>query len=355
MIYNEFPEEISLELLTKYFAGECTGGDKELIHSWILADKKNERLIFSLKKLWDVAGFENVNIDTNAAWENVCEKIDSDFEIKHKISFPFVKTITFLPVLQRIAAVAAVLLIIIGGYVSLQKTGIFSKQKNLITVWNERKTLAGEKSVINFSDGTKITLNGNSKLRYSNNASYKNREVYLEGEAFFEVARDTSKPFIVHCKNISTTVLGTKFNISAYSTEKEIAISLVEGKVNVSENKMNYDNKLATLQPNQQFLYSTSKETYNIKEFDIDKIIGWKDNLLKFKDETLENVFIHLERAYGVKFELEPKHFKNYLITASFQNASLLTILEVIKKLTGLDYNALKENDQVEKIIYFKK
>jgi ferric-dicitrate binding protein FerR (iron transport regulator) len=218
--------------------------------------------------------------------------------------------------------------------------------------WTEKNTITGEKIVLKLADNSEITLNADSKFRYPVRFEGKTREVYLEGEAFFDIARDTSKPFIVHCKNISTTVLGTKFNINAYSDEKEISISLVEGKVNVSENEVGNIQRGTILQPLQQFRYSTIKKTYQITGFDTTEIIGWKDNLLEFKDEMLKNVFVHLERAYGVKFELKPRSFENNLITVSFQKASLLTISEVIKKLTGLNYNMIKENGQIKEIIF---
>jgi ferric-dicitrate binding protein FerR (iron transport regulator) len=233
-------------------------------------------------------------------------------------------------------------------------SGIFSTNSNQI-VWNERKTVSGEKSIVNFSDGTKITLNGNSKLKYLAKPFNNRREVYLEGEAFFEVNHDSSRQFVVNCNNISTTDIGTKFNISAYSNEKEIKVSLVAGQVNISEYETDHIKKETMLQPKQQYLYNTINKTYNIKEFDVEEIIGWKDNYLKFNNETLTNVFARLERAYGVKFELAPGVSGNYLITTNFQNTSLMTITEAIKKFTGFNYTTIKENDQTKKIIFEKK
>jgi len=352
MAYKKFPEEIDFELLTKYFSGEYTMEEKRFVEMWVSASKKNEELIISLKILWEAAGSEYINVDTNAAWENVCKRIESENEINQDVFSPLVNKVSLKGLYQRFASAAAIILVMIGGYVILQQTGIFNKHEDIKTFWNQRQTHAGEKSIIKFNDGTQITLNANSKLKYPINFINNKREVYLEGEAFFEVAHDPSKPFIVYSNNISTTVLGTKFNINAYSDEEEIAISLVEGKINVSENVFGNINKTAFLHPNQQFFYSAIKKTYKIKDFDVEEITGWKDNLLKFNDETLKNVFVRLERAYGVKFEVEIKPFENYLITANFHNSSLLTVIEAIKKLTGLDYITIKENDQVKKIIF---
>jgi ferric-dicitrate binding protein FerR (iron transport regulator) len=355
MSQKEFPKGISLELITKYFAGECSAKEINLIKSWILLDVNNEKLLSSFKKLWDAAALEDVNVDINAAWENFCKRVDLKSEINQYVPIPVEDKLSPYRLVKRIAGIAALILIMVGGLLLLKESGIFNNRQNLNSVWNERITHSGEKSIIKFYDGTQITLNANSKLRYPANFTNNKREVYLDGEAFFEVAHDSSRPFIVYCNNISTTVLGTKFNISAYSTEKIIAISLVEGNVKVSKNEFGNFNKLTMLKPDQQFLYCTTKNTFNVKDFDIEEITGWKDNLLKFKDETLGNVFVRLERSYGVKFELVPKSFNNYLITTNFQKASLLTVAEAIKKLTGLKYQIIKENDQVKEIVYSQK
>ncbi|MDR3625812.1 MAG: FecR domain-containing protein [Ignavibacteriaceae bacterium] len=249
---------------------------------------------------------------------------------------------------------ASIVFLLVLASVALYYTGMFNnkhERKN----WKEMQTVVSQKSIITFLDGTKITLNADSKLKYPESFEGSKREVYLEGEAYFEVAHDTSRPFIVHCKNIATTVLGTKFDVSAYENDKKIAVSLVEGKVNVSDDKQNSITKLVTLRPKQQFLYNTVQKTYNLKEFNIDEITGWKDNLLKFNNETLGNVFVRLERAYGVKFELAPGTSNNSLITTNFKNTSLMTVTEAIRKFTGLDYDTIKENYQIKKIIFKKK
>ncbi|MDR3626630.1 MAG: FecR family protein, partial [Ignavibacteriaceae bacterium] len=249
---------------------------------------------------------------------------------------------------------ASIIALLTLSVCALYISGVFSSNSNQVA-WTERKTISGEKSIINFADGTKIILNGNSNLKYSVNALNNTREVFLEGEAFFEVKHDTTRQFIVHSKNLTTTDLGTEFDISAYSNEKEITVSLVSGKINIAENENEKISKSTILQPKQQLVYSTTKKTYNLRDFDMVEIIGWKDNVLKFKDATLKDVFIKLERAYGIKFQLQTKSFEGFLITANFDKAPVETVTKLIKKLTGLDYTNIKENDQIKKIVFFKK
>jgi ferric-dicitrate binding protein FerR (iron transport regulator) len=354
MVSKILPDGIDITLLTRFFADECTIEEKEYIKSWIYLNKENEKLMSSLKTLWNAAGQEEGNVDTQAAWENVCRKIGLEFRPERNISEFLEHKRISRPLIRRAMAIAAVLLIVIGGYIIFRQVGIYDNSENFQSVWNEKKTVAGEKALIKFPDGTKITLNGNSKLKYSLSDFTSKREVFLDGEAFFEVAHNPERPFVVHCNNIATTVLGTIFNISAYSNDKEIAVSLVEGKVNVTDKEGNKREKKAILLPKQQFLYNTVNKAYNLKEFDVEEITGWKDNLLKFKDETLKNVLVKLERSYGAKFELVPKQFGNYLITTNFQKATLWTVSETIKRLTGLDYTMVKENNQVKTVLFFE-
>jgi ferric-dicitrate binding protein FerR (iron transport regulator) len=327
-----------LNLINKYLEGECSPDEGLILEKYLESFSKENAE-------WNEMELGNEGRVEEMLYSGIIQKI------KYQDKNVFLRIVTSQYFL-KIAALIAFLLILAAGI--LYTSGIFIEKSSLI-VWNEKSTVPGEKLILRLADNSEITLNAGSKFRYPARFNGRVREVYLEGEAFFEVAHDSSKPFIVHCKNISTTVLGTKFNISAYSNEKVITISLVEGKVNISESKPTGIKKLAILQPKDQLLYSAIKNTYQIKKFDMAEIIGWRDNLLEFKDEPLKNVFIRLERAYGVKFELTPKSFENNLITASFQKASLLTISEVIKKLTGLSYNTIKENDQIKEIIFSQK
>jgi ferric-dicitrate binding protein FerR (iron transport regulator) len=329
------------DLINKFIENRCIEQEYNQMMSYLYSLSVKELDIFMdshIKKN------EEEDFETNAEYTPNFTGLLLQMSKERKRRFTFSRRV------YSVAASIAFLLIL--STVVLYFTHTFNS-KHDGTKWKEMQTVMGQKIKFNFLDGTSITLNADSKLKYPESFQKANRDVYLEGEAYFEVAHDTNKPFIVHCKNISTTVLGTKFNVSAYPNEKEIAISLIEGKVNVSDNQLDNDKKLAILKPKQQFLYSTAKKTYHIKQFDKDEIIGWKDNLLKFNAEPLSEVLIRLERAYGVKFELAPKHFRNYLITTNFQKGTLSEVSEVIKKLTGLNDTTINENDKTEKIVFY--
>src|SRR5699024_4254504 len=131
--------------------------------------------------------------------------------------------------------IAAAILIIATGYIG----GFYydlQQQADSEIVWQTRSLSYGQTATLRFSDGSEIKLNGGSTLRYPATFATDGREVYLEGEAFFSIARDEARPFVVHAGGISTRVLGTSFNIETYANEGEVQVVVAEGKVAVSMN-----------------------------------------------------------------------------------------------------------------------
>ena len=167
-----------------------------------------------------------------------------------------VNTISFSPSLLKRAAAIAFFFILSSGILYI--TGIFPARTRP-AVWHEAVTSAGEKSVLVLSDGSQVTLNADTKLKYPDRFNGTNREVYLEGEGYFVVQHISVHPFVVHAGNLSTTVLGTTFNVSAYPESKTIAVSLLEGKVRVTSNEKGTVDKTVVLEPKEQLLYDKEK------------------------------------------------------------------------------------------------
>jgi transmembrane sensor len=251
----------------------------------------------------------------------------------------------------KIAASFAFLIILITSAFLIAN---FLKQRSISIAWNEKKTVMGEKIIVTLLDGTKITLNADSKLRYPARFGEESREVYLDGEAYFEVTHVTGKPFIVHSGNISTIDIGTKFNIKAFPNEKNIIVSLEDGKVLVSTKQKDKVKKEITLTPAQQIIYNRENEASTIEPFDIQRTIGWKDNILIFDNEQLSDVLISLERYFGVKFEIADQSFASRLVKANFRNESLWTVVKVIEKATGLTHTTIKDNNELKKIAFYE-
>jgi len=348
-------EERFLELAAKYLSKEASNEERASFYNYLEKDEYYS-LFTHLKNEWEKAGSTPTEEEFNfeSGLEKLTQKIkmtESAFSFDEK-TYRSEKNIFFKPALLKYAASIAFLMIL--STTLLYYFGVFNKKQTEIK-WNENLTKLGQKFSLTLSDGSSILLNGGGKLLYPQQFGQASRDIYLEGEAYFNVAHDTSKPFIVHTGNVSTTVLGTKFNVSAFSDDRNISISLVEGKVKVSKETNGYIEGIVELKPKQQLNYSKEKEIGKVEDFILQETIGWKDNILIFKKELFSNVIKKLERAYGVKFELADKSFGGKKITANFQNESLWTISETLKKLTGLQYKSIKENNETKKIVFYKK
>ena len=330
-----------IELSTKYLANEASLEEKKVLES-LLLDSKYKELFNWLSNKWNQDSNSDVVFDFNEGLDELYDKIK-----KHDASFNWnnkreKRNSHYLSTLKIAASITFFVLV---STVSLYVTGFFEKPEQVI-VMNEKVTKAGQKSVLTLFDGTKIFLNANSKLKYPTHFGETSREVYLDGEAYFEVAHKDKKPFIVHSSDISVLVLGTKFNVQAFPDEKDIKVSLVDGKVKVSGEPIR-NNKVIYLEPQQQFVYSKISKQSIVQKFETIKEIGWKDNTYIFDNEPLVDVLRKLERTFAVNFKLADKK-RNIKLTADFKNESFWTVVKTIKSVTKLDYNLkLKKRENI--------
>lgn len=218
-------------------------------------------------------------------------------------------------------AIAAVLLLSlsVGAYKVYQTK--FNKVEYL-TMHNGN----GKISEFLLSDGTKISLNCNSTITYPKVFVGNFRDVKLDGEAFFEVAKDKTKPFTVTANGIKTTVLGTKFNVSAYQNLKQISIALLEGKVEVQtfEGRDRLILKPAEMATFDKKVGSLSRSVTNAST-----ISSWKDGNIVFDGATFEDIAAKLNNIYGVKLMDKTRGLKwNY--SGQFEKTDYLTIIKSI-------------------------
>lgn len=157
----------------------------------------------------------------------------------------------------------------------------------------------GKRSMIKFSDGSTAWVNSGSKVIYPKIFGDKTRDIVIDGEVYVDVVKMEGKSFIVHTKDMDIKVLGTQFNVNAYSDEMTKSVVLVEGSVNVSHNS-----KKNNLSPNQGFFVES--DVTSVKEVDVYKYICWKEGVLLFEDEPFSLLLRKLSRYYGVRIDLDP-------------------------------------------------
>lgn len=194
----------------------------------------------------------------------------------------------------------------------------------------------GNRAEVTLPDQTKVWINSNSKLIYATGKN-NTREVKLIGEAFFKVFKDKTRPFIVSANNLQVEVLGTSFNIKARQGSDNIETSLVEGSVKLYGADLSQD---YYLKPSEKAIYSNSTKSIKIEATDNEVETAWKDNKLKFKSERFIDVIEKLEDWYGVKIKLQYPAIENDLMSGSFKDESLKTVLETFK----IQYHLRYEN-----------
>lgn len=210
----------------------------------------------------------------------------------------------------------------------------------------------GSKSQLVLPDGTKVWLNAGSRMAFPNKFSGKKREVFLEGEAYFEVTHNADVPFLVNTNDISVKVLGTKFNVSAYKTDKQTETVLLEGKVTVKDiSSTGFMKKETALAPNQKASFDKQNKTIQVKDDpDADFAIAWTEGWFKFSQQSLNGVLNKIQRYYNVQFQYESDFSTNDLISGKLDlKESIGDVMTALSDVANIQYRINGDKIQIEK------
>jgi len=184
-----------------------------------------------------------------------------------------------------------------------------------LAVLNQVIVPYGQQQRVILSDGTSVRLNAGSKLVFPVTFSGSKREVYLKGEGFFEVYKDSQHPFIVKTDFVDIKVLGTTFDISAYDDENIASTVLVEGSVTVSQKNKVFGNKSFVLSPGQGCFYSINDKQSKIKDVDVNFYTSWKNGIYQFMDVSIVDVIRSISKYYNVSIQIEGKELSDTRIS----------------------------------------
>ena len=203
--------------------------------------------------------------------------------------------------------------------------------KDTAEIRNIVQTLTGMEYTLTLSDGTKVFLNAETKLKFPTIFKGDQRVVELEGEAYFEVRKDEAHPFIVKTVSMNVRVLGTSFNVRSYVNEHDVTATLVEGKVAVSDGEVE-----KMLVPGEQAVYIKKTGKMEVKEVDVSLYTAWHSGKFIFRNETLEDMMIYLSRWYGFKYRFIDDQAKRVQLGARLDRYDNMNpIVEMLRK-TGL-------------------
>ncbi|MDL5514399.1 FecR domain-containing protein [Arenibacter sp. M-2] len=207
-------------------------------------------------------------------------------------------------------------------------------------IYNEISVPLGKKFKLILEDGTFVTINSGSKIRYpiafAVNAP---REVFLDGEAFFEVTKDSERPFQVYQRGLKVEVLGTRFNVNGYAENSTVNTVLIEGSVGLSNDKTSTSNtKMRIIKPGEMGLFNNKSSEIDVQKVDVEEFVAWIDNRLVFKVRPFENILKVLERHFDVKINNEYKQLNDKQFFAKFDNETIEEIFRSFQESQAFEY-----------------
>ncbi|MEQ9289926.1 MAG: DUF4974 domain-containing protein [Cyclobacteriaceae bacterium] len=333
------------EKIDRFFSGHSTDEEQQQVYQWLLSRNMEHEANALLKNHWDSIEKSSVmvDVDFDKVYGRILEEIENEQVMKllgAEVK-PEIPETPKMEVFKSILKYAAIIVFAFGlGYFAYdqnkyEQEGLADKSSNIV-----KATSRGQKSHVILKDGSKITLNSESQIKYDQGFGTTNRDVKLTGEAYFEVAKNVAIPFNVEANNTITTAIGTAFNISAFPMEESTVISLASGKVKVlSKGKGANSDSEVFLDPGKEYLVAQGNTGALLRGFDPEKVLSWKDNILNFDNTDMPSLIQSLERWYNVEVVvLNPQKMVGIRGTGKFKNESLENVLRVLSYSLQFDY-----------------
>jgi transmembrane sensor len=227
--------------------------------------------------------------------------------------------------------VAASIIIVAGTIWIIKERGVPRNEQPSLSSLTKKETDRSESKYLLLEDSTKVWLNAASSLEFPDEFDKNKREVFLSGEAFFDVKHADKIPFVIHTGNVSTTVLGTAFNIKAYPGQKNITVSVSRGKVKVTRE----DGWETTLVKGQQVRVGENQKELAEKNISVSEVAAWQQGDIVFDDELLADIVADMQRIYNASIRLEDPSLSGLKISTSFRKEiGLEQALQVLCRLT---------------------
>lgn len=315
------------ETLYRYFEGLASREEEEAVYRWLDASAGNEKDLFREREFFDAMILAG---STDEAKNKKREK--------QKHSGPRIHS--FVREALKVAAVIAIT-VACGLYFHL------ADKKELLSVMNTISVPVGQRVNLKLPDGTSVWLNACSEIVYPAVFSGGKREVQLNGEAYFEVTHNVENPFVVRTEKCDIEVLGTKFNVEAYSGSGDFSAALMEGSVQVTGN----DRSLlpVRLKPDQEVrLKNGQLAVSSINDYDH---FRWREGLVCFKDVAFNELMARFEKCYGIRIIVENKQLKEYTCSGKFRiSDGVDNALRILQR----DARYTIERNEDNSVIYIK-
>ncbi|MDW7692314.1 FecR domain-containing protein [Flammeovirgaceae bacterium SG7u.111] len=343
-------------LIDKYFNNKCTPEEEEKVKAWLASMKADFEGLSSLEKTWykfEPPKEPEVSWDKEELYKKIKSIINASDEAGNtpvRKLYPETKSIssnkrnnsvyTFRKKEGFNSYAAAITFFLIAGIAAY--FAILEPPKKQLAQYKEeiqtKSNPKGIKSSITFPDGTVVKLNSDSKISFPKKFNAYKRVVTLEGEAFFEVTPDSTRPFIVKVGNVEAKVLGTSFNINTLADPNKVDIALLTGKLAVySPNEQK-----EILLPTERAVYDKNSGQISTGHFDAEQVLSWKEGILIFKGASIDEITARLERWYNCEIVFADnanlKAYNKINFTGKFNHKTLKEVLEGMAIASGLQF-----------------
>ncbi len=316
-------------LIVRYLNGNSNHEEHEELLAWIEEMPSNQSEYLRVKDIWDALKNQK---------DNTAEQLVQFY--KNQYSKSKSRQLVWI---WSLSAVAAILLlgVIISVLIPIDRV---SQSENLQVF----SVPLGSRSKVLLADGSEVSLNSGSELKYSAGFSAENRMVSLSGEAFFNVKSDAKHPFTVKTSDFDIKVTGTKFNVCSYADNKYSTATLAEGKISL---RLKDNASMFKVEPGKKFQLDRINKKHSLDEADVESEIAWKDDQFIFKNIPFPELAKRLERWYDVKLNYSDQKLQNYAFTGKFKNQETIwQVLDALSLTTPIDYQKISFREF--KIIY---
>jgi ferric-dicitrate binding protein FerR (iron transport regulator) len=325
-----------IKLIEKYLAQRCSEKERIEIEQWYETFEQQQRLFFDgdAEKMKDSTE-RSLKVIQRKLIRNQGNHLESQQE--EQAAKPAYRWIMRFPIWAAAACVLLCLSVSIGLYfIKVQTPGRYT----VLSVG------IGKVKHWKLTDGSSVWLNAGSTMKLPADFNEKNREIYLEGEAFFDVAKQAGHPFIIHSGKLRTRVLGTAFSISAYPGATLNTITVLNGKVQISD----ASHVLGNLTTDKKVEYQASSGKHVIADVDAVKDIAWKEQQLVFTDLPMFDISLRLQRWYGYRFYFKNQQLKQMRFTASFKNS--ISLADLLQIMQGVSHGRYQLNHKAKTVTF---
>ena len=322
------------KLILKSLTEKLSLEERHQLNKWLDEDRAHRDMMEAFELYWDGSQY-GLEQEKSLIYENIKTQIQHKKEVGGKQAIPWLKFLRY----------AAIFILISGLSIFIYST-LDIKEKQVAIRHIEKTSLAGQNISFKLPDGSHVKLNAGSRLIVPEVFEGNKREVELTGEAFFEVSKDPSRPFIVKVQDLEVEVLGTSFIVKAYKDELNQLVAVKTGRVNV---KSIDTGKEVDLVPNQMSVLNEYNELQKIPVEDYSLIFGWINKEVVFKDQTIDQVLQQIERWFGVKITVQKELTSKRLYTAHHYNPPIEEVLRSLSFVYEFEFEKIDEDEIVIK------